>query len=34
MLVVDASCVVQVLTGREGAEGIRRRLLAEPDPAP
>jgi predicted nucleic acid-binding protein len=33
MLVVDASCVVQVLTGREGAEEIRRRLAAETDQA-
>jgi predicted nucleic acid-binding protein len=33
MLVVDASCMVQVLTGRSGAEEIRRRLERDADQA-
>jgi predicted nucleic acid-binding protein len=33
MLVVDASCLFEVLTGAAGAEAIRRRLAADGDHA-
>jgi predicted nucleic acid-binding protein len=33
MLVVDASCLCEVLIGTAGAEPIRRRLAADPDHA-
>jgi predicted nucleic acid-binding protein len=33
MLVVDASCLCEVLIGAPGAEPIRRRLAADPDHA-
>lgn len=33
MLVVDASCLVQVLTGRPGSEGLRKRLAEQTDQA-
>jgi predicted nucleic acid-binding protein len=33
MLVVDASCLCEVLTGSPGAEAVRRRLAADADHA-
>jgi|SRR5215211_4675781 predicted nucleic acid-binding protein len=33
MLVVDASCLAEVLTGSPGAEAVRRRLAADEDHA-
>jgi predicted nucleic acid-binding protein len=33
MLVVDASCLCEVLTGSPGAEAVRRRLAADTDHA-
>ena len=33
MLVVDASCLCEILLGTPGAEAVRRRLAADPDHA-